>query len=392
MQFVDEWYGDQTPSIILEYMPGGTLQAQLKQMQKENVQMALGEIKNISHQLMKGVEFIHDKGIVHQDIKPGNILRKSRDQYVLADFGSAGRMGSVLGGRGTRKYMAPESEKDKSYGFEADVWSLGVVILNCLDALPIEDGMSKPEWCEHLRQKVIHYHSLVEKYSGETLEIQTQAVQLILLVQRYMLQLNPADRLSAKRCLQDFPFLWGQGIPEGPSRVEEVGGSEVEEVQDELSNDGLSSELSKALKDERSKALNADQGSHSDPPAKSSPNIEVPKLHDTPIENIPSGLSTPEGEANAPGLPGVGDKRKRGDRSLATDNGDKETIVPPLSPRNDRPPTDVGPSSDVRDQKRSKQSATGNLTPQQQTAAPSRSTQTAGLPAEGAAQPPSEEH
>lgn len=383
MQFVDEWYGDQTPSIILEYMPGGTLQAQLKQMQKENVQMEPGEIKNIAHQLVKGVEFIHDKGIVHQDIKPGNILRKSRDQYVLADFGCAGRMGSVLGGRGTRKYMAPESEKDKSYSFEADIWSLGVVILNCLDALPMEEGMPRPVWCEQLRQKVIDYHSLVEKYSEKTLEIQTQAVQLVLLVQRYMLQLNPADRLSAKRCLQDFPFLWGQGIPEGPSRVEEVGDSEVEEVQDEIT---------KALKDELSKALNADQGSHSDPPAKSSPNIEVPKLHDTPIENIPSGLSTPEGEGNAPCLPGVGDKRKRGDRSLATDNGDKETVVPPLSPRNDRPPTDVGPSSDVRDQKRSKQSATGNLTPPQQTAAPSRSMQTAGLPAEGAAQPPSEEH
>ena len=352
-------------------MPGGTLQAQLMQMQNEKVQMDPGEIVNISHQLMKAVEFIHDKGIVHQDIKPGNILRNSRDQYVLADFGSAGRVGPVLGGRGTRKYMAPESDREKPVGFEADVWSLGVVILNCLDELPIDDGTPRPEWCEHLRQKVMDYHWLVEKYSDRTLEIQTRAVQLLLLVQRYMLQLNPADRLSAKKCLKDFPFLWDQGIPEGPSKVKEAEELEVEEVQDQLP-----------------KAPDADQGSHSEPPANKSPAIEVPKSHDL-VPNIPSGLSTPKGESNVPLLPGVGEKRKRGDRSSATDDGKQEAAVPPHNPGNDRPSTAVGPSSDIRDQKpkRSKQSAAENPTPPQQPAGPTKNTPTAGSPSEGAAEP-----
>ena len=331
--------------IIFEYMPGGTLQAQLMQMQNAKVQMDPREIVHISHQLMKAVEFIHDKGIVHQDIKPGNILRNSRDQYVLADFGSAGQVGPVMGGRGTRRYMAPESDREKPCTFETDVWSLGVVILDCLDGVPTKDDKSRPEWCEHLRQKVMDYHWLVENYSDRVLEIQTLAVQLILLVQRYMLQLNPADRLSAKKCLQDFPLLWDQGTPEGPSKVKEAEKFQVEEVQDQLPE-----------------VPNADQGSHSDPPANKSPEIEVQKSHAL-IQNIPSGPSPPKGEAHVPLLPGVGEKR-----------------------------TAVGPSSDIRDQKpkRSKQLAAGNVTPPQKPAGPSRSTPAAGSPSEGAAEP--EEH
>ncbi|KAM0804740.1 kinase-like domain-containing protein [Usnea florida] len=335
VQFVDEWYGNHTPTIIFEYMPGGTLQAQLMQMQNAKVQMDPREIVSISHQLMNAVEFIHDKGIVHQDIKPGNILRNARNQCVLADFGCAGLGDQVRGGRGTRKYMAPESDKEKPYGFAADVWSLGVVILHCLDGLPNEDGKPRPEWCEHLRQKVMDYHLLVEKYSDRTLEIQTTAIQLILLVQRYMLQLDPANRLSAKKLLKNYPLLWNQGIPEGPSKVKEAEESKVEEVHDQPP-----------------KAPNADQGSHSDLPANKSPEIEVPKSDDLP-QNIPSGPPTPKGESEVPLLPGVGEKRKRGDQSLATDDGKQETTVPLQIPGNDLPQKAVGPSSrhsSLRDQ------------------------------------------
>ena len=345
------------------------------------MQMEPGEIINISHQLMKALEFIHDKGIVHQDVKPGNILRKSRDQYMLADFGCAGRMGPVMGGHGTTRYMAPESDKTKPYRFEADIWSLGVVILNCLDGLPTGDGKPRPEWCEGLRQKIIDYDSLFRRHSDKKPEIQKQAIQLIHVLRRYMLQLNPADRMSAKKILENFPSLWEQGAPTASSRIEESGEQGTPGASSKIEEGGEFEVMTPpsvgrlffpALEFEQVQvhlptAPNVDQGTHSDPPANNAPANEAPVVDD-PTKITPNGSSKPEGEANAPFLPGFGEKRKRGDRSSATDDGEKEAIAPgrrptanPDSPANIAPPLGPGNLLPPKDLKRlrSKQSAAG---------------------------------
>jgi serine/threonine protein kinase len=87
-----------------------------------------------------------DKPTVHRDIKPSNILVSYRDPHgdasllyiKLSDFGLA-KEGSVKSKCGTELYMAPETLKTRTPGYYSpavDIWSLGVIVLECSHGLP----------------------------------------------------------------------------------------------------------------------------------------------------------------------------------------------------------------------------------------------------------------
>lgn len=89
----------------------------------------------------KAVLFVHESGVIHRDIKPGNVMIRSERVAVLIDFGLAFNAGSydaakdpVVSGRcGTRGYMAPEVVSGLAYSAKVDVFSLGVVFREVLD-------------------------------------------------------------------------------------------------------------------------------------------------------------------------------------------------------------------------------------------------------------------
>lgn len=83
---------------------------------------------------LKGLKFIADKGIIHRDIKPGNIFYLERPdgkrQFVIADFGISKNLGEAKTlGCGTDVYMAPEMFKDAVQTSKVDVYSLGITML-----------------------------------------------------------------------------------------------------------------------------------------------------------------------------------------------------------------------------------------------------------------------
>jgi eukaryotic-like serine/threonine-protein kinase len=91
-----------------------------------------------------GLDYAHRKGVVHRDVKPGNILRASDHRVKLADFGiakateqsSITQVGSVLG---TAAYLAPEQGRGEEAGPPADIYALGVVTYQILSGrLPFE--------------------------------------------------------------------------------------------------------------------------------------------------------------------------------------------------------------------------------------------------------------
>jgi serine/threonine protein kinase len=114
-------------AIVSEYVDGGSLDDKLRQEGKLSlktcVQMTIG--------ILKGLEYLHDKGIIHRDLKPQNILLQG-DTPRIADFGiSRAVVSSTQNVAGTPSYMAPEAF-DGDRNVQTDIWSVGVIIYRML--------------------------------------------------------------------------------------------------------------------------------------------------------------------------------------------------------------------------------------------------------------------
>src|SRR5439155_18771604 len=123
------------PLLALEFMPGGTLSDRIKSVQ----QCPPRETAGLFAKIAAGVAAAHALGIVHRDLKPSNILFDQAGSPKVTDFGLARRAagsdltrtGAVMG---TPSYMSPEQAggKTRFVGPQSDVWSLGVILYECL--------------------------------------------------------------------------------------------------------------------------------------------------------------------------------------------------------------------------------------------------------------------
>lgn len=89
-----------------------------------------------TRQILLGLKYLHDRNVVHRDIKCANILVASNGTIKLADFGlaKATRLNDLKSCKGTPFWMAPEvvNNKNQGYGLAADIWSLGCTVLEML--------------------------------------------------------------------------------------------------------------------------------------------------------------------------------------------------------------------------------------------------------------------
>src|ERR1700692_1069090 len=119
---------NQDPYIVLEYVSGESLNRVLAREKKLPLKKAL----KLAEEIAEALDYAHGQGVVHRDIKPGNILVTEEGHAKIADFGIAKLNLShfTLPGRvlGTPAYMAPEQLSGEGVDCRSDLFSLGVIL------------------------------------------------------------------------------------------------------------------------------------------------------------------------------------------------------------------------------------------------------------------------
>jgi serine/threonine protein kinase len=126
--------------IVMEYIEGSSC----AEILRDDGWVEVEEAISIIEQACQGLDYAHRHGVVHRDVKPGNLLRAREGEVKLADFGiakateqsSITQVGSVLG---TAAYLAPEQARGEEAGPSADLYALGVVTYQLISGrLPYE--------------------------------------------------------------------------------------------------------------------------------------------------------------------------------------------------------------------------------------------------------------
>eukprot|EP00826_Nyctotherus_ovalis_P048705 TRINITY_DN5763_c0_g1_i16.p1 TRINITY_DN5763_c0_g1~~TRINITY_DN5763_c0_g1_i16.p1 ORF type:complete len:662 (+),score=216.02 TRINITY_DN5763_c0_g1_i16:76-2061(+) len=183
---------DQRVYMLLELCPNQSL----KEMLRRRKRFHELEVQFYLAQLIAGLKYIHGKNVIHRDLKLGNLLVGRNMELKIGDFGLAARL-SFAGERrrtvcGTPNYMAPEVLNSKVCGhsFEADVWSIGVIVYAMLVGKTPFDSSDVKQTYKRVK---------ANDYSiPEEADLSSEAKSLI----ADLLKVNPAQRLSLNGIMQ----------------------------------------------------------------------------------------------------------------------------------------------------------------------------------------------
>lgn len=138
--------------IVTEYMPGGSLYDFLHKY--HNV-LELSLLLKFAVDVCKGMEYLHQNGIIHRDLKTANLLMGTENVIKVADFGVArfqSQGGVMTAETGTYRWMAPEVINHQPYDQKADVFSFGIVLWELTTAKVPYDNMTPLQAALGVRQ------------------------------------------------------------------------------------------------------------------------------------------------------------------------------------------------------------------------------------------------
>src|SRR5947199_581544 len=127
--------------LAMEFIEGSTLEALLRTQRT----VATAQTTDIVRQICAGLDFAHAKGIVHRDIKPGNIMLAAHGVVKITDFGIArGGEAMTITGQvvGTPNYMSPEQVLGKTLDGRSDLFSVGVMLYEMITGERPFEGQS----------------------------------------------------------------------------------------------------------------------------------------------------------------------------------------------------------------------------------------------------------
>jgi protein kinase-like protein len=150
VRLVDYVVEDETPCLVMEYIPGPSLAIYMKALHERKQRIPIAVVAQILKSVASALDYAHSNGIIHRDIKPANVLLRSASQPitihdplpldvepVLTDFGLVRLVdstqhtttGSVSG---TPAYMSPEQARGEKVDHRTDIYSLGVMLYEML--------------------------------------------------------------------------------------------------------------------------------------------------------------------------------------------------------------------------------------------------------------------
>lgn len=133
--------------MVLEFIPGETLQDHLQRLASQKRFMPVDQAVKITMELCDALSYAHQRGMIHRDIKPANIMLDVYGHAILMDFGIV----KIVGGTqhtatgavmGTARYMSPELIRSEPADPRADIYSLGVTLYEMLSGKPPFDANS----------------------------------------------------------------------------------------------------------------------------------------------------------------------------------------------------------------------------------------------------------
>ncbi len=134
MRVLDWGETNEGPFLVLEYLGGGSLRAVLDRCHT----LSLSQTAKVGLQAARALDHAHRRGLVHRDIKPGNLLFDDEERLAVADFGLARALAEAAmtepGGAmlGTARYASPEQVRGKSLDGKSDVYALGLMLIETM--------------------------------------------------------------------------------------------------------------------------------------------------------------------------------------------------------------------------------------------------------------------
>ena len=182
-------------NIISEYAEEGTLQEKYEEQRRNNQYFDGNDLLDWFIQIILALKCIHDKNILHRDIRPSNIFLM-KDMAKLGNFGVAKVVSPTISYAKTMvtmpEYLAPEVKKNVNYTFEADIWALGVTFYQLI----ILDYPFEGDSIDKIQANIAAGN---KKPIPKDCKIEPKFIKIV----NEMMSANPNERITLQKILEE---------------------------------------------------------------------------------------------------------------------------------------------------------------------------------------------